>query len=393
MSQFGERGQALPLVGFSLMVLLGFGAVAVDIGYIDYQQQRMQSATDAAAIAGAQQLIKHGCPDQADATTSAQKDAQTKNFALGPNAVFTVDNPPKSTDGPYQGAKCAVYVGIKVPQTTTWFLRLFDKPSLPVSTSAVALVEDNNPTSIVLLNPSATSSFNGATINAPNSSILINGRATFSGATVNAKSIGYAGGVPSGGSFTGSPPAPMLPTRDVCAEMAGCASMAANPPSTSSCMSTGGKIGSVTLNPGCYSNLDVSGSRGGAVTFNPGIYVLTGTSNFNKGVLAGTGVTFYVTETATPPDFSTSGGHLSAPTSGTYSNVLYYQVPANSGNPKFGGGLNRLSGLIYAPSASNVSYASSTGDVAVVFGGADFTSAKVSIPNAPTFLARVVLVQ
>lgn len=392
--RIGERGQALPFIGLCLMALMGFGAVGVDVGYVHYQQMRMQTATDAAAVAGAQQLITHGCPDQTDAQTAAQNDAQIDNFAPGANVTVTAHSPPTALDGPYQGVNCAVAVTIKVPQTTTWFLKLFGASNgLPVSTSAVALMEDTNPTSIVLLNPSATSSFNNSTITAANSSILINGKATFSGATVNAKSIGYAGAAPTGGSFTGGAPAPMLPTQDVCGEMAGCAKMAANPPSSSSCTNTGGQMGSMTLTPVCYSNLDVSGCGGGTVTFTPGTYVLTGTSNFNNGVLDGTGVTFYVTGSATPPDFSTSGGHLSAPTSGTYSNVLYYQVPSNTGNPKFGGGLNSLSGLIYAPGASNVSYGSTTGNVALVFGGATFASASVSIPSAPTYVARVVIVQ
>ena len=138
--RIGERGQALPFIGLCLMVLMGFGAVGVDVGYVHYQQMRMQTATDAAAVAGAQQLITHGCPDQTDAQTAAQNDSQIDNFAPRiERRPFTVDNPPTAVDGPYQGVNCAVAVNIKVPQTTTWFLRLFGASNgLPVSTSAVA---------------------------------------------------------------------------------------------------------------------------------------------------------------------------------------------------------------------------------------------------------------
>ena len=62
------------------MVLMGVGALAVDLTYIDYQQMRMQSAADAAAVAGAQQLVTHGCPDESDAKTAAQNDSQVDNF-------------------------------------------------------------------------------------------------------------------------------------------------------------------------------------------------------------------------------------------------------------------------------------------------------------------------
>ena len=141
--RISERGQALPFIGLCLMVLMGFGAVGVDVGYVHYQQMRIQTATDAAAVAGTQQLIAHGCPDQTDAQTAAQNDSKIDNFTPGSNVDFTVDNPPTAADGPYQGVDCAVAVNIKVPQTTTWFFRLFGASNgLPVSTSAVALMED-----------------------------------------------------------------------------------------------------------------------------------------------------------------------------------------------------------------------------------------------------------
>ena len=103
----GERGQTLPLIGLTFMVLMGVGAYAIDVGWQEYQQMRMQSATDAAAIAGAQALITHGCPDQPDALTAAKNDANNDNFPVNANTVLTVDNPPNTNDGPYQGNNCA----------------------------------------------------------------------------------------------------------------------------------------------------------------------------------------------------------------------------------------------------------------------------------------------
>ena len=51
-----ERGQILPLVCFMLVVLLGISAFAVDVGYAYYAKRQLQAATDAAALAGAQDL-------------------------------------------------------------------------------------------------------------------------------------------------------------------------------------------------------------------------------------------------------------------------------------------------------------------------------------------------
>ena len=252
----GQRGQVLPFIGICLMVLMGVGAIAIDITYIDYQQMRMQSAADAAAVAGAQQLVTHGCPDQADAKTAAQNDSQIDNFVPSASVLVQVDNPPTITDGPYQGDNCAVYVNIKVPQTTTWFLKLFNAPSgMAVSVTAVAEMQTTNPGCIYLLKPNVISSFNGANINAPSCGILLNDTASFSSATVKAQSIAYAGAVPAtSGTYPEATPTPMIQTQDPCPEIAGCAAVVASPPSVSGCtagnLPTGG-----TLSPGCYSSL------------------------------------------------------------------------------------------------------------------------------------------
>lgn len=397
-TRIGERGQAMPLLGLALMVLMGMGAVSVDVGYLQYQQTRMQSATDAAALAGARALIGGGCPDKTDATTAAENDSTLDNFTAGSNVTVTVDNPPASTDGPYSGNDCAVAVTITVPHNADWFLKLFGySKGMGISTEAVALEQPKSSNCIVAENPSATISFANATVSAPNCGILINGSPNFSGATVNAQLIGYAGNAPTSGSFTGASPAKMLPTQDVCTEIAGCAGVTAHPPSATGCKSVSTMGGS--FDPGCYSSLDLSGcmGSGGTVTLNPGTYVLTGSSDFSGATLEGSGVTFYVASGATAPNFNAAaGGSLSAPASGTYANVLYYQVPGNGSNPTFGGNLSRLSGLIYAPGANDVSYGGIYGDVVLASGGATFRSGSgsaVTIPNASGFVEDVVLVQ
>jgi uncharacterized membrane protein len=51
-----ESGQVLLLATMSMAVLLGFSALAVDIGLLYSTRRRMQTAADAAAIAGATAL-------------------------------------------------------------------------------------------------------------------------------------------------------------------------------------------------------------------------------------------------------------------------------------------------------------------------------------------------
>ena len=52
----GERGQILAVVALALVALLGVCAFAIDVGYAYYAKRQLQSATDAAALAGAQDL-------------------------------------------------------------------------------------------------------------------------------------------------------------------------------------------------------------------------------------------------------------------------------------------------------------------------------------------------
>jgi hypothetical protein len=48
-----ESGQSMVLVALLLTVLLGFGAFAIDVGYMTYQRSSLQNAADSAALAGA----------------------------------------------------------------------------------------------------------------------------------------------------------------------------------------------------------------------------------------------------------------------------------------------------------------------------------------------------
>lgn len=48
-----ESGQSMVLVALMLVVLLGFGALAVDIGYMTFQRSKLQNAADSAALSGA----------------------------------------------------------------------------------------------------------------------------------------------------------------------------------------------------------------------------------------------------------------------------------------------------------------------------------------------------
>jgi hypothetical protein len=68
-----QRGFTLVFLGLSIIVLLGFAALAVDIGYLYAARNELQNAADAAALAGARELGK----------IYLDKGAYTKNTTLG----------------------------------------------------------------------------------------------------------------------------------------------------------------------------------------------------------------------------------------------------------------------------------------------------------------------
>ncbi len=134
--------------------------------------------------------------------------------------------------------------------------------------------------------------------------------------------------------------------------------------------------GSATLNPGIYTQINISGSA--AVTFNPGVYIIEGGgfSVSGNAVASGSGVTIFNTGGNYNANYGTSntGGsygainlsgnsqlvNLTAPTSGTYQNILIFQDPNDSQTLSISGntlvGKNNATSIFYAPKATlNVS--------------------------------------
>jgi hypothetical protein len=101
-----NRGQVLVLVAIALVVIIGFAALAIDIGYFYHTKNQLQGAADAAALAGAEKL---GSPN--DTTQQASKDeavlfgglnsAAGRSVVLSPATDVTVGNWTLSNTPPY----------------------------------------------------------------------------------------------------------------------------------------------------------------------------------------------------------------------------------------------------------------------------------------------------
>jgi Flp pilus assembly protein TadG len=349
-----ESGQIFALVAMSLVVLLGFASLAVDVGFLWNKRRQMQTAADAAAIGGMRGLA-HG-----SVVADALRDAKLNNFQNGTNSIkVTINNPPAS--GIYAGDPNAVEAIISQP-VPTYFMRVLGFASVPVQARAVAHITPP-PDCIYILNPSASGALtvggSGATLNAKcgiqvnstsSKAMNING-----GACVTAAAIGIVGNYSAGG----CPPTP-TPVTGVVAATDPLEGLAA--PTPGNCIHTGiYKItSSLTLNQGTYcGGISITGA-GTTVVFNPGVYILNGGglaigSNAN---VQGTDVTFYNTGTKkTYAPFNVAGGDttsLSAPNSGPYEGILFFndRTITGKGSTITGSSNTVFQGTLYFPTTA-----------------------------------------
>jgi Flp pilus assembly protein TadG len=120
-----------------LVALLGVTAFAIDVGYAYYAKRQLQSAADAAALAGAQDL-----PDVTTATATAQSYAATNTPAniSGFNFTYTAS----CTKTAIIATGCSPTVNPNeltvagTASTNTWFARLFGIPHFNLSAHANA---------------------------------------------------------------------------------------------------------------------------------------------------------------------------------------------------------------------------------------------------------------
>ncbi len=297
-----RRGQIVLLAAGVLFVLLGFSGLAVDIGLLYSTRRRMQTAADAAAIAGANALRDgQNYTQAADDVTSFNGFTNSQN-----NVAVTVSEPGLSS--PYPSG--VTYVEVDISQSVpTYFLRALGYKSMNVAARAVSGAV-NGPACIYALDPSASGAvaltgnidLNSACglIDDSNSSSALTASGNI---TVQTPSTGITGNYSSSGNITFSPtpkvniaalPDPLsyvqAPTVPTCTQAAktnsGTDSISGNyttldlgPAVYSSGFSIGGNITTLNFATGTYGNgISFVGNLTTA-NFAPGQYQNGGTGN------------------------------------------------------------------------------------------------------------------
>jgi len=339
-----RRGNVAIMFALSASVLTIGLAGAVDYSHASSVRSKMQEALDTAVIAG--EKASASGTQSAALTTAAE--VFSGNFAAvstSATSTFTFN-----ADGSLSGS--ASYT------MPTFFGAIMAQPNIAMGVRSKAAGSASS-VCILLVDPSASQSLlanSGTNITASNCEIDVSSTANpdaifNSGVTINAsktclKSANY---IKNGGTIN---------------NLTASCSTATNPyvgvlpaPASTTCSgatANGGNYngGNVTLTPGVYCGW-FNFNSAPTVTLQPGVYVIkNGGWNVDGGTWTGTGVTFYFADTSHIQFNSGMNMTLSAPTSGTYSGILFYEPDGLSVSQfVFDDSVSEsLSGLIYLPS-------------------------------------------
>jgi len=416
-----ESGQATIFAALCMTLLISFMALAVDVGHFRYMQRNLQTAADAAALAAANEIRICGGMQNCAAMQTAAQSALTENGYTVDNFVtncsaqpsdgltLMINNPScyNTSDPNRSGTQKLTYAEAVITQhVPTYFGRIIGLNSVVASARAEAQRGVGGPC-IYALDPTGAGAItlgagvllrsNCGIVDESNSAAALECAV---GLGITAPSIKVTGGADGllGGLLCGSHPPPhthvaapnpadplaYLPAPPTANDSCGTTRSSPYTGSPSQVSVVLGLGSHVVFNPGVYcGGINITASILGNITFNPGTYILRQGSGGLLGLsttggltitisalstITGSGVTFYSEGGSTsaingfsitaPSTLGLSNFNLSAPTSGEYGGVLFFEAHGNTSQSSFLLGLAQggsLNGAIYAPS-STVSY-------------------------------------
>jgi hypothetical protein len=363
----GESGQILIMTSLLLPVLVGFMALALDAGYAFDYRKRAQSAADSAALAGAYAVEFEPAITLTTLRTIVRADAARNGFTHGTNGITVeVARSPGTSGGfqfDYTADTTAVGVVILQPKNLFFIQALSSSfASLTIGARAVANKGFTSDLNIVVLHPSDYNSLhaqgNGNIQVA--GSVYVNscaggggctptGSGTYATEAVGGSSVvqatrgvfvtGTAGGAVSPVTI-GVPP-----IADPLATLAAPAVPGTNGACAAGVCTPGRYVGGINLGAGNW-------------TLQPGLYYIDGGGlRFHHGaIVTGNGVTIYNSGTASSYgqfeiDQAATTVTLTAPSSGTFRAIVYFQDRNNTHTFSVKQGTLGLNGLIYMKNA------------------------------------------
>jgi Flp pilus assembly protein TadG len=347
-----RKGSVVSMTALMMPVLIGAAGMASDTIQWTLTKRMMQRAADSGAIAGAYALSQ-----SANVQAAATNDI-TRNGGFKMTVTPIVNSP--ATSGSFRDAASAVEVILATDMDLPFTGLVMDGP-VRVSARAVAEIGGNGDYCVLALENTNTTGIpigGNATVNlgcgmmsnAPSASSIIANGSSY----VTARPVAAVGNVPPGNYAPGTERQSFaLPLRDPYRGLPD----PPNIPSSNNDLRVQPNRSS-TFNAGTYRNIDVSGSA----TFNPGICYVTGSLNFgSQARVTSNGATFILTATNAASNTGNiatvrmNGGaniNMTAPSSGTYAGILFYQdrrASSMATNIVNGNSSSLLQGAFYFP--------------------------------------------
>lgn len=370
-----RRGSVLPIAAMALGLGLGMGSIAVDLGRMSTEQNKLKIMSQMVALAAIQEL-----PDEASARSEgmrlARRNGDLMRFSIfgsdqmasdlivstdidfgswdGPNGTFD------AAASPADAVRVRAYrINARSNALRTIFARLLGFATLEIQAETIVSRRAGN--CILALEPSDQDAIKlggATTVNAPDCSIQVN---STSHKALKVASDAHAVAAPIcvvGGIYSHPENVAAYAETDCPAVADPLAGLPA--PGTSPCTANAVKIdgGVHTLNPGVYCNgISIADA---SVVFNPGVYVIADKSFLIDGgsTVSGSGVFFYLQHEKSLLEFKEPASiTLSAPTSGQWAGVLFYQErTVKPGEHKIDDDGNKVfAGTMYFP-ASQLTY-------------------------------------
>jgi hypothetical protein len=360
-----------------MTVLVAFVGLATDVGILFQTRRNMQTAADAAAVAGALDYLYNASTDSAKAAGKAASSANGVTDGTG-SAVVTINMPPSF--GPNSGNSAYVEALVSKP-TRTFFMGMKGRgltgvSSVTVTARAVAGTPTYGQACIWLMATSGTAldlqgSYDieatdcGVYVNSPSSNAL---SVTGNGGTMNTKFLDVVGS-----STSVHATSPTAPTLNAAPRSSPWGNLTGPNPSTPSGCDSVVTTANLTLSgtitgPGagktvCYtkavtlSNLTVGSGTLGTTIAGSTVTSSAGTLVFGSGVtISGTVTVYGGTIDVYSGSFNQPSNTLVnviSPKSGTYDGIAIMQPATNTNTlqVQFGSNNQVLDGYIYAPGA------------------------------------------
>jgi hypothetical protein len=390
-----------------LVVLFGTLGLVVDVGYGYFLKQVAQAAADSAAMSATQAALLAGgsCGKgvRCDSNyTCPANPGNDDNFGIG--CSYSKFNGITGQTTTLSSGTGSPPSNSGVSTTNYW---LTAQVSIPLSLGFLAVTGATGGTVTAMstgavissgsgggcfyvMDPNLSGAYTivgGATVNS-NCGIWVNSNAV-DGFTAKGSSsttapwINVVGGARMDNNSTVNP----TPTNGASATPDPFSSLPA--PSYSGCDHTyfSASGGNITFNPGVFcGGIRITGQAN--LTFNPGTYILNGggiTSTSNNTTISANGVFFYNTSNGYSfGPVNLAGGtsvNMSAPTSGTYQGILFFQdraITSSATNLIAGGSTGVMTGSVYMPTANLEYVGNSTTRQTLAFVSDTFTAVGTS---------------